>query len=114
MVERKKNVAWEDKIEKKVSELEEKIERIGKNIETKAKTIQKDIHRKGHHGHTLFWGIVLIVVGIIWLSNNLELLIYEIPWIPVVMIAGGIYLIIRNWEKEESTGTKQTTEKKKK
>lgn len=111
MIERKKRVSWEDKIEQKVSALEKKIEKIGKGIETKAKTVQEEVHQKGHHGHTLFWGIVLIVIGIIWLGNNLEWFVYEIPWIPVIMIAGGIYIIIKNWEKDEPESDKQTSGK---
>ena len=114
MAERKKENSWEKKLEEKVAELEKRIERMGKQAEAKLKTAKTDVRKKEHHGHMLFWGIVLIVVGIIWLGNNLEWFVYEIPWIPVIMIAAGIHIILKNWGKEESADGDKTSDKKKK
>ncbi len=99
MVERKKTISWEEKIEQKVTDLEKKVEMMGKGAKTITESAKGDTRKEGHHGHTLFWGIVLIVIGIIGLGNNLRWFVYDIPLIPVIMIAGGIYIIIKNLEK---------------
>jgi hypothetical protein len=116
MVERKAP-SWEEKFEEKMKKLEKRIEEMGKTLEEKgeefgkrvedrAKTINKEIRHRSHVGHSLFWGIVLLVVGFLWLGNNLRWFWYDIPWIPVAMIAGGIFLIIKHWEKEPSKSEK--------
>ena len=113
MMVEKKTSSWEESFEKKMKKLEDRIEEIGKKIEErgeklgnkieeKAKTVEKNIKQRGTHGHSLFWGLVLLVVGILWLGNNLDWFIYDVPWFPVVMIAGGVYLILKNWEKDKS------------
>ncbi len=113
MVERKKENSREERLERKIAELERKIDRMEKRGERKLKTVKEGVHAGGHQGHVLFWGIVFIVVGIIWLGNNLEWFVYEIPWIPVIMIAAGIYIIFKNWEKKEPTDGGESAGKKK-
>lgn len=115
----KKTSSWEDKLDEKMKNLEKRVDEIGKKVEDKgeefgkrveekAKAIKKDFERKGHHGHTMFWGIVLIVVGLIWLGNNVGWFFYDVPWFPVAMIAVGIYLIVRHWDREKSTDGKKS------
>ncbi|MFH1862477.1 MAG: DUF5668 domain-containing protein [bacterium] len=41
-----------------------------------------------------FWGIVLVVVGLIILGNQLNWFDLEVPFIPVALIVLGCYLII--------------------
>ncbi len=113
MAERKKEDSWEERLEKKVAKLEKKIDRMGKRAEEKLKTVEEDGIKEGHHGHLFFWGIVLVVVGIILLGNNLKWFVYEIPWIPVIMIAAGIYIIFKNWEKKEPPHGDEESKKKK-
>ena len=118
----KKEASWEEKFDKKMKKLEKRVEEIGekieekgeefgKKVESKAKTFHEKFEKKGHHGHNLFWGIVLIVVGFLWLANNLDWFEYDVPWIPVVMIAVGIFLILRNWEKDEPSNGGESKEK---
>ena len=106
--------SWEEKFEKKMKNLEKRMEEIGqrveerggeygKKIEEKAKTMHKNLKHKGHHSHGLFWGIVLIAVGILWLGNNLDWFFYDVPWFPVALIAGGLFLILKNWDKKKTT-----------
>jgi Flp pilus assembly protein TadB len=123
MAEPQRSSSREDQLAERVRELERRIkafekrlekkgEVLGKGVEAEMKEIQSGFHRVCHHGHSLFWGIVLVVVGLIWLGNNLGWFMYEIPWIPVIMIAGGIYMILRNWEKEELSGKKSAKKDK--
>ena len=51
----------------------------------------------------IFWGIVLVAIGFVWLGNNLDWFRYEIPWVAVGLIAGGVYLIIHNLERSDSS-----------
>ena len=108
----KKEQSWEEKFEEKMKHVEARLEDIGKKVENKgeafgkrieekAKEFEKRVDGKGH-GHHLFWGIVLLAVGIIWLGNNLNWFYYDVPWIAVLMIAGGVYLIVRNWDRKEA------------
>ena len=115
----KKTPSWEDKLDEKMKNLENRIEEIGKKVEErgeelgkkveeKARTIKKDFERRGHHGHTMFWGIVLIVVGLIWLGNNVGWFFYDVPWFPVAMIAVGIYLIVKHWDRKKPAKQKKS------
>lgn len=114
----KKAQSWEDKLEEKMKEVEKRLEEIGKKVEAKgeeigkvveekAKTVKKDLEYKGHHNHSLFWGLVLVVLGFLWLGNNLGWFYYDVPWLPLVMIAGGIYLILRNRDAGRSASDKK-------
>ena len=107
-----KTSSWEEKFDRKIKRLEKRIEEIGKYLEEKDREVEEKIENRikavdrrigsgFHSGHGLFWGIVLIAVGFIWLGNNLDWFSYEIPWVPVTMIAIGIYLILRYWEKDK-------------
>jgi Flp pilus assembly protein TadB len=111
MVERNKP-AWEDKIEARMRTFEKKMDALGKKIEEKgesyskelegkAKVFQRKIHRKVHEKYQLFWGVALVVVGLVWLGNNLGWFRYSIPIIPVAMIVFGIFLILKYHEIPE-------------
>jgi len=113
MAERKKEDFLDERLERRVAELEKKIDRMGKRAGERLKTVKGDIHDGRHQGHVFFWGIVLIVVGIIWLGNNLEWFVYEIPWISVIMIAAGVYIIFKNWEKKEPSDGDESSGRKK-
>ena len=108
-----KKQSWEDNFEEKMKKLEKRIEEVGrtveekgeafgKRIEKKATSFSKEMKTKSQDKHSIFWGIALLLVGLIWLGNNLGWFDYHVSWLPIIMIAGGIYLIVRNLKKEES------------
>ncbi len=117
MTERK-TPSWEEKFEERMKTFEKKMEALGKklegkgevfgkDVEEKAKTFQHRMHHNVHGKHQFFWGGVLVVVGLIWLGNNLGWFHYSIPLIPVGMIALGIYLILKHREFPEEDKEKK-------
>jgi hypothetical protein len=42
---------------------------------------------------------VLLVVGIIWLLNDLKIIAVNIPWIPAILIIVAIGMIANRWGK---------------
>ena len=117
MAERK-TPSWEEKFEERMrifekkmeamgKKLEEKGEVCGKEFEEKAKAFQSRMHHKVHGKHRFFWGGVLVVVGLVWLGNNLGWFQYSIPLIPVAMIALGIYFILKHREFPEDDKEKK-------
>jgi hypothetical protein len=50
--------------------------------------------RRGDHG--LFWPIAMIMVGLVWLAKNMGWLAHDVPWFPLLLIAFGVYLIVRH------------------
>ncbi|MBN2202493.1 hypothetical protein JW777_11100 [bacterium] len=42
-----------------------------------------------------FWPIALISVGLVWLARNMGWLDRDVPWLPLLLIGLGVYLIVR-------------------
>ena len=131
----KKESSWENQFEKKIKELEERIDELGDTLEKKAENfgriiekrgkdfsekmeseaeqLKSRIVKKGRGSHNVFWGIVLVVMGILWLGKNLDWFYYDIPWVPIALIAGGIFLIVRNWEGRDPSSAGKSGEQHK-
>lgn len=43
--------------------------------------------------------VVLLVVGIIWLFNEINIIAINVPWIPVVLIIIAVGMIINRYHK---------------
>ncbi len=82
-------------LEKRIRELEQQLAESKKNSTGRYK------------GSGIFWGIVFISVGTIWLGNNLGWFYADVPWLAVLAIAGGIYLLTRHYNE---THPEQDTE----
>jgi hypothetical protein len=55
---------------------------------------------RGHHRG--FWGAAMVVVGFVWLARSLGWLRdIDIPLFPLLVIAGGVYLIMRSQDKRK-------------
>ena len=54
---------------------------------------------KHHDGFPTF-AVILLVVGIIWLLNDLKLIAVDIPWIPMVLIIVAVGMIYNRMKKE--------------
>lgn len=89
---------FEEKIEEIVKKVEEKIHNIGDIVderikehlvEKEAKNVKSNQQRRNHE----FWGIILLVFGFIFLAENMNWIQWDVPLIPLAMVAIGIYLI---------------------
>jgi len=111
---------WEQKFEDKMRELEDKIEdigrhvekkgeEIGKRVEVKAKSIHEEIEKRGGKSHNLFWGLIFIVVGILWFGTNMDWFDGSAVWLPVAMIVAGLYILLKHWRSKESNNEEETT-----
>ncbi len=45
------------------------------------------------------FAVVLLVVGIIWLLNDLNIIMVNIPWVPMVLIIVAIGMIYNRFKK---------------
>jgi hypothetical protein len=54
--------------------------------------------RRGDRG--LFWPVAMIVVGLVWLAKNMGWLNRDVPWFPLLLIAFGVYLIVRHTSRQ--------------
>jgi hypothetical protein len=47
------------------------------------------------------FAVILLVVGIVWLLNELKYITIDIPWIPVVLIIVAIGMIVNHFSKSK-------------
>ncbi|MBN2414297.1 hypothetical protein JXO52_00560 [bacterium] len=93
----------EERLGKRVKELEKRLEDIGRRIEhsvERAVGTEKQDESGRKRGSSLFWGIVFLAAGLIWLGNNLGWFYTDVPWLAILLIAGGVTLIIRHAASE--------------
>jgi hypothetical protein len=43
--------------------------------------------------------IILLVIGLIWLFNELNVIAINIPWIPLILVIVAIGMIINRYQK---------------
>jgi fatty acid desaturase len=90
-----------DELSKKVDEVVDEVgrrvdEAIGK-VDEKVEEVAGRVRRKSRRKwDNTFWGIVLIVVGFLWLGSNLDWFDIHIPFWPAVLIVIGVYLLLEH------------------
>jgi hypothetical protein len=45
------------------------------------------------------FAVILLVVGLIWLLNELQVIAIDIPWIPVVVVIVAIGMILNRYQE---------------
>jgi len=45
------------------------------------------------------FAVILLVVGVIWLLNELNVIAVKIPWIPIVLVIVALGMIINRYTK---------------
>lgn len=107
--------SWEARLDEKVQALEKKMEELGHKLERGAEDLEKRTEKLGRDieervqgaggtkthrsGAGFFWGLVFIVAGVIWLGNQFGWFDYDVPWAALFLIAGGIYMVVRYWDR---------------
>jgi hypothetical protein len=102
----KDNASWESRFEDRMKHFEKRIEEIGKRVEKEGEDFGKhfEARMKGccepgerrRGSGSIFGGALLVLIGLVWLGNNLGWFDYDIPWVPVALIAAGVYLILKH------------------
>ncbi len=69
---------------------------VKKNVPNEPETSDRCCCSDRHEPHGLFWPIAMIIIGVVWLARNMGWFDHDVPWIPLLMIAFGVYLIVRH------------------
>jgi hypothetical protein len=84
-----------EKMENLAEEVNQQVEEVVKKVDEKIEQIGGEPRKKSRkHWDNSFWGIVLIVVGLLWLGNNLHWFRIHLPIWPLVLIVIGLYLLL--------------------
>ncbi len=88
----------EKRIDDALAKLEGRLENLDQELEGKVnaalhpeKRMPARVNRSG-----AFWGLALIVIGVVLLGNHFEWFDWHIPLIPAALIIIGVYLLIEN------------------
>jgi phage shock protein PspC (stress-responsive transcriptional regulator)/uncharacterized integral membrane protein len=82
-------------IQENVQEIGERVKQAGEGLGT---TFSKKAEEK-HSNHAVWFGILLILIGVIFLLKNLNLIRWfdsDLLW-PIIIICIGAWLLIRRW-----------------
>lgn len=107
----KESSSWENRVEEQMKRVEKRIEEVaekvekqgedfGKRVESKIKDVEKEVENRTDGSGNFVWGAILIIIGVIWLGNNIGWFDYDIPWVPLALIGVGTYMILQNRGKE--------------
>jgi len=84
-----------DTLENKIRELEQKIEemgrKIGDEVEEHVRGVRVHVHRRERRG--VFWGLLFILVGLVWLGKSVGWFDLDIPLLPSALIVVGLLII---------------------
>lgn len=61
---------------------------------------KRDRQRRHHHFFPI-GGAILLIIGIVWLLNSLNVLMINVPWVPLVVIVIGIGIIINHYYRNK-------------
>jgi hypothetical protein len=86
------------KFEELLSQVDKRFEDLGKKLEDRfsyhAEAPSKPHPRRARDG--IFWGLALVIVGLVILANHFHWMHDDVPVIPTVFILLGLYLILEN------------------
>jgi hypothetical protein len=86
------------KFEELISQVDKRFEELGKKLEARFSYHAEGPSKpRAHRAHdSVFWGLALVIVGLVILANHFHWLHDEVPIIPTVFILLGLYLILEN------------------
>ncbi len=64
----------------------------GKENKTEIKT-----HKRGKFP---FFGVILLLIGVIWLLQELEYLTADVPWVPLLLIVVAMGVIVNRYSRK--------------
>ncbi len=82
-------------LEKRIEEISSELEDTGKHIFRQAEeglwSRTRKLLRRDHD--SLFWGVILICGGVVWLGKSVGFINIDIPLLPTLLIAIGLFMI---------------------
>jgi hypothetical protein len=83
-----------ERLERKIDEAIRRLDRECEQLSKTASENQTPLESVRCHG-SLFWGGLLLIVGLIWLGSSMGWFKLSIPWGPVIVILFGLVLLYR-------------------
>jgi len=53
--------------------------------------------RAKYRGRFPYFSVILLLIGVFWLLNDLNILIINVPWIPIILIILAVGMIINRY-----------------
>lgn len=95
----KKFTELADNFQKRFDDLNKKVEERLSRLEQKPAPSSTPPPRLKKHHDSVFWGLVLLIIGIILLGNDFRWFYLDIPVLPTALIILGGYLVIENRQR---------------
>jgi hypothetical protein len=92
---------FEEKLEETIKKFEARLKETTDQLEQKLESklwVQQKV--KKHRNTEQFWGIALLVVGLILLANRFDWFNWHLPLIPIALIVVGAYFIFTGSDRD--------------
>jgi len=92
----KKFTEFANNMEKRFNEFTQNLQNDLKGGKTETEKLQQVTPPRRRDRDAAFWGIVLLIIGVVLLGNHFHWFYLDIPLIPAALVILGAYLIFEN------------------
>ena len=62
---------------------------------------KEDRHQRRHKSIFPVGGFIVLIIGIVWMLNELHVFTVDLPWVPLVIIVIGLGIILNHYYKRK-------------